>query len=156
MPATTRVVQIEPAPMPTLHRIHAGRRSAPRVASAVATLPATSSDVGNARRHQRDHVEHALRMAVRGVDDQDVDAGQRPAPRRAPNVSLADADRRAARAAGRARPSQALGYFDRFLDVLDGDQPLQPEVAIDDEQLLDLVLVQDLARGVERRADRAR
>ena len=57
----------------------------------------------------------------------------------------------------RSRPSEsfdAFGILHRLLDVLDGDQPLQPVVAIDDEQLLDLVLVQDLARRVERRADR--
>ena len=57
----------------------------------------------------------------------------------------------------RSRPSESLRrvrILDRLLDVLDGDQALQPEVAIDDEQLLDLVLVQDLARRVERRADR--
>ena len=70
------------------------------------------------------------------------------------SVSLRDADRRAARAGGRANPSTRSGYFDRLLDVLDGDQALQPEIAIDDEQLLDLVPVQDLARGVQRRADR--
>ena len=48
----------------------------------------------------------------------------------------------------------ALRILDRLLDVLDGDEPLQPEVAIDDEELLDLLLMQDLARFVERRPDR--
>ena len=43
-----------------------------------------------------------------------------------------------------------------LLDVLDRDQPFQPVVAIDDEQLFDLVLVKDLARRIERRADRHR
>ena len=44
-PATTRVVQIEPGPMPTLSpSAPASRRS--RAASAVAMLPATKSTLG--------------------------------------------------------------------------------------------------------------
>ena len=49
MPATTRVVQIEPAPMPTFTASTPASISA-SVASAVATLPATSSVFGNSRR----------------------------------------------------------------------------------------------------------
>ena len=49
---------------------------------------------------------------------------------------------------------QAFGYLIDLLDVLDGDQPLQHEPVVDDQQLLDLVAVQDLARLFERRADR--
>jgi hypothetical protein len=45
------------------------------------------------------------------------------------------------------------GVLDHLLDVLDRDEPLQPEVPVDDEELFDLVLVKDLARLVERRAD---
>ena len=59
----------------------------------------------------------------------------------------------------RSRPSEslhALRILDRLLDVLDGDEALQPEVVIDDEELLDFLLMQDLARFVERRADRHR
>ena len=145
MPATTRVVQIEPAPMPTL-TASTPRAMSAAVPSAVATLPAIEVDVGEASRATlRDHVEHALRVAVRGVDDEHVDVGARRAPRRA------RACRRATPTAApqRSRPSESLdafGILDRLLDVLDGDQPLQPEVAVDDEQLLDLVLVQDLLR----------
>ena len=61
-------------------------------------------DVREALPDARDHVEHALRVAVRRVDDEHVHAGRRRAPRRAPSCRLRDADRRAARAAGRARP----------------------------------------------------
>ena len=47
MPATTRVVQIEPAPMPTL-TASTPRSISASVASAVATLPATmSTSLGN-------------------------------------------------------------------------------------------------------------
>src|SRR6266567_1473860 len=62
-PATMRVVQIEPGPMPTLTPSTSALMSAV-VPSAVATLPATSCAFGNARR-----------VAVRGVDDDDVAAG---------------------------------------------------------------------------------
>ena len=88
---------------------------------------------------------------------------RRPARRRSPatsasarsSVSLADADRRAD-----AQPAErvlaGVRILDQLLDVLDGDQPLQPVVVVDHQQLLDLVLVEDLARLVERRADRHR
>ena len=49
MPATTRVVQIDPAPMPTLTASTPALMSA-SVASAVATFPAMSSVFGNSRR----------------------------------------------------------------------------------------------------------
>ncbi len=52
MPATTRVVQIEPAPMPTFTASTPSRTSA-SVASAVATLPAIRSTSGKRRRSSR-------------------------------------------------------------------------------------------------------
>ena len=65
----------------------------------------------------------------------------------------ADADRRAD-----AQPSEAVlarvRVLDHLLDVLDRDQPLQHEALVDDQKLLDLVAVQELARLFERRADR--
>ena len=73
-PATTRVVQIDPGPTPTL------TPSAPASTRAlapayVATLPpmmSTSAAAGSAfsRRH---HLQHALGVTVGGVDDQQVD-----------------------------------------------------------------------------------
>ena len=109
-------------------------------------------DVREAAAQRAHHVEHALRVAVRGVDDEHVDVGGDQRVGALDRVAR-DADRRAA-----AQPAERIlrrvRVLDRLLDVLDGDQPLQPEVAVDDEQLLDLVLVQDLARRVERRADR--
>ena len=74
-PATTRVVQIEPGPTPTL------TPSAPASTRAlapayVATLPPTMSTRGRGRLglEPGDHLQHALGVAVRGVDDQHVDA----------------------------------------------------------------------------------
>ena len=73
-PATMRVVQIEPGPMPTL------TPSAPWSTSAFApspvpTLPPMTCTFWKFLLDPRHPVEHALRMAVRGVDDEHVDAG---------------------------------------------------------------------------------
>ena len=64
-----------------------------------------------------------------------------------------DADR-----SGDAKPPLlVLGrvrVVDALLDVLDGDQALQPPVRVDDRELLDAVLAEDRLRLVERRPDR--
>ena len=89
-PATMRVVQIEPGPMPTLTPSAPWSTSA-RAPSPVPTLPPITS-ILEVLLDPRDAVEHALRMAVRGVDHQHVDArlDQR---RDALLGALADADR---------------------------------------------------------------
>ena len=73
-PATTRVVQIEPGPMPTL------TPSAP--ASIRASRGVGGGDVAGDRRRRRSSlddlahdVDHAARVAVGGVDHEHVDAG---------------------------------------------------------------------------------
>ena len=87
-----------------------------------------------------DHVEHQPVVRVRGVDDQHVDAGvdQRHRPR--PRV-VADTDRGADQ-----QPAVAVLGGQRELlgldEVLDGDQPGQLAVAVDDRQLLNLVAAQ--------------
>ncbi len=86
-----------------------------------------------------------------GIDDEHVHA--RGDERLCPlERILADTDRRAG-----SQPAERILAGERvrhgLLDVLDGNQPLQPEVAVDDEKFLDLVLVQDLARLVQRCAD---
>ena len=73
-PATTRVVQIEPGPMPTL------MESAPASISALVAVHGRDIAGDDAHRvghllHPADGIEHALGMAVRGVDDDDIDAG---------------------------------------------------------------------------------
>jgi hypothetical protein len=87
-----RVVQIEPGPMPTL------TPSAPASTSALAAggggdVAADHVDLREVLLDPGDAVEHALAVPVRGVDDQHVDAGLRPAVRRAPRNRLAGADR---------------------------------------------------------------
>ena len=83
VPATMRVVQIEPGPMPTLIASAPASISA-SAASGVAMLPATICDVGPARLQLAHHLDDRLRVAVGGVDDEDVDVLARSAPRRAP------------------------------------------------------------------------
>ena len=46
--------------------------------------------------------------------------------------------------------------LDPLRDVLDGDEPLEPAVGIDDRELLDLVAMQDRLGLLERRPDRRR
>ena len=102
----------------------------------------------------RDHVEHALRMAVRRVDDDDVDV--RSHQRSGTFGRIA----RNPDSGADAQPAQGVlagvRILDLLLDVLDRDQALELEIAIDDEQLLDFVAVKDLSRGIERGADRHR
>ena len=153
MPAITRVVQIDPAPMPTL------TASTPRAISASVAfrgrdVAGDEIDVGKAAPEDAHHVQHALAMPVRGVDDEGVDAGRDERLGAIDRVA-GDAHRGAA-----SQPAQRIlgreRILDRLLNVLDGDQSLEAEIPIDDEQLFDFVLVQNLARGVERGADRDR
>ena len=101
-----------------------------------------------------DRLQDADRVAVRGVDDQEIDVLLDQ--RRGPLFGVgADPDRR-------ADPQPALGVLGRvreldlLLDVLDRDQPGQIAVLVDDRQLFDPVPVQDLAGLFERGADRRR
>ena len=72
-PATSRVVQTEPGPTPTLMPCApAAIRS--RAPSAVATLPATIS-MSTVRRSSRDRGDRVLGVAVRDVQAQQVGAG---------------------------------------------------------------------------------
>ena len=148
-----RVVQIEPAPIPTF----------------TASTPSSIKRLGGFRgRHVAGNhvhirelaadaahgIEHALRMAMRRVDDERVDVGGDQRLGSFHRVAC-DPDR------GRhTQPSQrvlaGVRVFHRLLDVFHRDQALQHERLIDDQQLLDLVLVQDFPRRFERRADRHR
>ena len=79
-------------------------------------------------------------MAVRGVDDEQVDAGV-DQPLGALEAVVADAGRGGdAQAALRVLGGVRVEL--RLLDVLDGDQADAVAVAVDDQQLFDAVLVQ--------------
>ena len=98
------------------------------------------------------HLRHSRRMTVRGVDDEHVDArvDQRACalPRVGPDAHRSADPQASLRVLGRVRE------LDPLLDVLDGDQPAQHTVAVDDRELLDLVPVQDRLCLAEGRADR--
>ena len=97
-----------------------------RVPSAVATLPAISSKPWKFFRVSRTAVDHALRVAVRGVHDDHVHAGLHQ------RVDARLAIR--GHAHGGGAQQAALGVLGRvgvraaLLDVLDGDQALELEL----------------------------
>ena len=101
-----------------------------------------------------DGVEHVLRMAVRGIDHDEIDAGrdQRFGAREA---LVADGGR-----GGDAQPAllvlAGVRIGDRLLDVLDGDQADAAILVVDHQQLLDAVLMQQALGLVLARRLRAR
>ena len=148
-PATTRVVQIEPGPIPTLIASAPASISA-SAASAVAMLPAITCTSHSALiRRTISTTDAECPCAVSTTSDVDLGVDQRAG---ALERVRADADRGAD-----AQPALlVLGRereLDPLLDVLDRDQALEVAVRVDDRQLLDLVAVQDLVRLVEGRPD---
>src|ERR1043165_4523676 len=98
-----------------------------------------------------DRVHDGGGVRVRGVDDDDVDLG---VDERAGAVEAVAADADGGAAAEPAeRILRGLRIAPRLLDVLDGDEALEVAVGVDDEELLDAMLVEDLARLLERGAD---
>ena len=97
-------------------------------------------------------VDHRVRVAVGGVDDEHVDVLL--------DEGLGTLERVLADADGGGDPEPPLlvlrgeRILDALLDVLDRDQALQVAAAVDDRELLDLVPVEDRPRVVERRPDR--
>jgi hypothetical protein len=97
-----------------------------------------------------DDLQHAGGVAVRGVHHDEVHpgVGQRLCPLQR---VVPDPDRRGA-------PQPALvvlggvGVLDLLVDVLDGDQPGDATVVVDDGELLDAVLAEDGLCLLERRA----
>ena len=79
-----------------------------------------------------------------GVDDEHVGTG-REQRLRALDCVRPDADR-GADAQAALRILRRLRELDALRDVLDGDQPAQHAVVVDDRQLLDAVPVQQLLR----------
>ena len=134
------MVQIEPGPTPTL------TASAPGLDQSRGGGPGgdVSADHLDAVTHHGlepvDHVEHQPVVRVRGVNDQHVDAGVDQGDCPCPRV-VADTHRGSDK-----QPAVAVlgGQWELFgLDeILDGDQPGQLAVAVDDRQLLNLVAAQ--------------
>ena len=144
-PATMRVVQIEPGPMPTLIASAPASISA-SAPSRVATLPAMTETLLVARWMRRTWLKHLLGMAVRGVDDEAVDAGR--------HQHLGALETLVADGGGGGDAQPPVGVLGgvrmggRLLDVLDGDEADAAPRIVDDHQLLDPVLMQEPARLV--------
>ena len=152
-PATMRVVQIEPGPDADLHRVGAviGERLR---AGGRGDVAAHHLHRRIALLHHAHALEHALRMAVRGVDDDHVDAGRDQRLHAFVGIG-AGADRGAD-----AQASQAVlarqRVLDALQDVLDGDEAAQLHVAVDHQHPLDPVLVHEALRVLDLRALRPR
>ena len=110
-PVTTRVVQIEPGPMPTL-MASAPARASSQAPSKVPTLPAMQVDFRQLRLHQLDGIEHASGVAVSAVNGQHIHLHftiSCARSRKSPVAPMA--------APTRSRPCEslaALGYFSFF------------------------------------------
>jgi len=136
-PATTRVVQIEPGPIPTLTAsTPAATRSS--AASLVTMLPAMSS-----RSPQRDFnraaiSEHAAGMPVRRVEHHHIDPGF--AQRHHPIQRVGRGADRGSDAQPADRVLAGARKFGGLLEVLDRDHALEFVVAVDHQHLLDAVL----------------
>src|SRR4029450_908352 len=97
-------------------------------------------------------LEHARRVAVSGVDDEDVCIRVRQRLRTLERI--APATDGGAYAKSTLLVLRRVRMLDLLLDVLDRDETLEPPLAVDHGQLLDLVAVKDLFSLGERRADR--
>ena len=109
-------MQIDPGPIPTFSASAPASISA-SAASAVAMLPGDDLEVAGQALDQRDHLDHAARVAVRGVDDEHV-RSRRDQRLGALARVRADADRRAD-AQPALRVLRRARELDALLDVLD-------------------------------------
>ena len=152
-PVTTRVVQIDPGPMPTL-MASAPARASSQAPSKVPTLPAIRSTSRQRRLDGLDRVDHARRVPVRAVDGQQVSFGSHHFLRALQKIA-GRANRRA-HAQTALRVLRGVRILQPLLDVLDRDQALEVVVIVHHQQLLDAMLVQDRLRIGQRRAHRNR
>ena len=135
-----------PGPMPIFTASAPASISA-SAPSGVATLPAITCTALDSFLIALHRAQHAARVAVRGVDHDDVDLGrdQGARARASPSGPTPVA------AATRSRPSSSLlasGWVSRLVHVLDGDQPDAAIGVVHHQQLLDPVAVQQAARLV--------
>ena len=130
-PATTRVVQMLPGPIPTLTASTPASMSA-RVPSAVATLPAMSSKPVAALRVSRT----ASSTPPEWPCAVSTTMTSHPARRQRLDAGLAGPRPRRRRRRTRRRPLRVLGGVGvglGLLDVLDGDQAPELALDVDDE-----------------------
>src|SRR5690606_32050025 len=91
-------------------------------------------------------VDHALGVAVGGVDDDHVDAGGDQSGDAVSGVGTGTDGGADAQAALVVLAGQRVGLG--LLDVVDGHHALEAVLVVDDQHALDAVLVQQLAHGV--------
>src|SRR5215211_5376535 len=101
-----------------------------------------------------DHLQDAFGVAMRRVDDEDVDIG--PDERAGPLERVRPDTDRGADAEATVAVLGRVRVLDLLLDVLDRDEPLEHAVGIDDRQLLDLVAMEDAGGLLEGGADGCR
>ena len=151
MPATTRVVQMEPGPMPTL------TTSAPAmirswVACGGGDVAGDERQVGIGLFDGLHGGEHAGGVAVGGVEADGVHFG---VDQRGDAVHHIAGD---ANGGGAEQAALAVlggvGVLLGLLDVLDGDEAAQHVVFVHQRQFFDAVLGEDLARLLQRGAHR--
>ena len=149
-PETTRVVQIEPGPMPTLTPSAPSAISS-RAPSKVATLPAMSSTSGNCflmwLTASSTRLLWPWAVSITSTSTLLLTS------------SLRALQEIAGRADGRADTQTSLlvlggvRVLEFLLDVLNGDQALEVVLVVDHQQFFHAVLVQDLLGLFERGAD---
>ena len=137
--------------MPDFHAVDAQRNQILR-ALVGGHVPGDQLHFRKTLLHLADGFHHSRGMAMRGIQSQHVHLGASQFHGALEEVS-SGADGRS-----RAQPAllvlRGLGEFEFFLDVLDGDQALQIEVLVNDQQLLDAMALQQALGLFERRADR--
>ncbi len=152
-PLTTRVVQMEPGPMPTLIP------SAPKIDQIARAFE--RRDVAGNQVHIRKGVfdgahrfHHALAVPVRRIHHQHVHFSG--------HQLLGALQEVGARTNGRAHAQSSLrifrrvGIFQLFLNVLDGDQALERVLIVHHQKFLHAVMMQNLLGFFERGAHRNR
>ena len=139
-PATTRVVQIEPGPIPTLIEFGAGLDQSFR--------PFRGGDIAGHDLHRirhaldpRHRLEHAPGMAVGGVDDQKIDASVDQAL--ASHVTGFAHRSRSGHAQSPLLVFAGMRMRHGLFDVLHRDQADATIRAVNDQKLLDTVLMQE-------------
>ena len=112
-------------------------------------VAADDLQVAPLRLDARDHVEHALGVAVRGVDDHHIDAGF--AQRRDSLHGVLRRTHGCADAQATRRILAGARELGGLLEILHGDHAAQFLVAVHHQHLLDAVLVQQQQHFVLRR-----
>ena len=153
MPATIRVVQIEPGPMPTLTASAPAAISA-SAASAVAMFPAMTGTFGNSALTIFRVLMMFLLWPCAESRTSTSACASTSAWARSSTFAVTPMLRRRA---DDPFVTGGVGELDSLFDVLDGDESLEVAVFVYQRQLLDLVLAQDCLclfhRSANRRSD---